>query len=249
MATAFLGYVLPWGQMSFWGATVITNFLSAIPYIGRDAVIWLWGGFGIGGPTLGRFYMLHFLLPFVVAACTVLHLVLLHSSGSKNPLGIERYLDKVSFRPLFSFKDLLGIVFVLWALTAVVMYFPTIFMDAENFIMANQMVTPTHIKPEWYFLFGYAILRSVPRKLGGVIAMLAGMVMFWLAPMMWGGYNRMVSWGALSRVVYWWFAARFVILTWNGACHMVRPFIEIGEVFSVLYFGLFLVVMPIVMSF
>lgn len=178
MGTAFLGYVLPWGQMSFWAATVITNFIRAIPYVGSDVVIWLWGGFAVGGPTLGRFYMFHFVLPFIIAGCTMLHLVLLHSSGTKNPLGVERYLDKVRFSPLFAFKDLLGVVFVLWGLVAVCMYCPTIFMDAENFIMANQLVTPTHIKPEWYFLFGYAILRSVPNKLGGVIAMAGAMCMF-----------------------------------------------------------------------
>jgi ubiquinol-cytochrome c reductase cytochrome b subunit len=148
MATAFLGYVLPWGQMSFWAATVITNFVSAIPYVGSDLVIWLWGGFAVGAPTLGRFYILHFLFPFIIAGATVLHLVLLHSSGRKSPVGVERYLDKVSFRPLFSFKDALGIVFVLWGLVAVCVYFPTVFMDVENFILANQLVTPTHIKPE-----------------------------------------------------------------------------------------------------
>ena len=213
MGTAFLGYVLPWGQMSFWAATVITNFIRAIPYVGSDVVVWLWGGFAVGGPTLGRFYMFHFVLPFIIAGCTVLHLVLLHSRGTKNPLGVEGYLDKVRFRPLFSFKDLLGVVFVLWGLVAVCMYCPTIFMDAENFIMANQLVTPTHIKPEWYFLFGYAILRSVPNKLGGVLAMAGAMCMFWLAPLVWRGYNHNVAWGALTRVVYWWFIASFIVLT------------------------------------
>jgi len=148
MGTAFLGYVLPWGQMSFWGATVITNFIRAIPYVGGSVVIWAWGGFAVGGPTLSRFYMLHFLLPFVLAGLAALHLVLLHSQGTKRPLGVEPYVDKVSFSPLFAFKDLLGVTMLLFRLVFVCLYFPTIFMDAENFIMANQLVTPAHIKPE-----------------------------------------------------------------------------------------------------
>jgi len=213
MGIAFLGYVLPWGQMSFWAATVITNFISAIPYVGGSMVIWVWGGFAVGGPTLGRFYMLHFLLPFVVSALAALHLIFLHSSGTKNPLGVESYVDKVSFSPLFAIKDLLGMICVVFGLVSVCMYCPTIFMDAENFIMANQLVTPTHIKPEWYFLFGYAILRSVPNKLGGVIGMVAGIAMLWLAPVLWGGYRSPVAFGAVSRFVFWWFVARFFVLT------------------------------------
>lgn len=248
MGTAFLGYVLPWGQMSFWAATVITNFIRAIPYVGGDVVIWVWGGFAVGGPTLGRFYMLHFLLPFVIAGFTMVHLVLLHSRGSKNPLGVERYVDKVCFRPLFAFKDLLGVVLLLWGLVAVCMYCPTIFMDAENFIMANQLVTPTHIKPEWYFLFGYAVLRSVPNKLGGIIAMVGAIALFWLAPVVWGGYTHRVAWGAARRVVFWWFIARFLVLTWIGGCHVIPPYVVIGQIFSVAYFGLFLVAMPLAMA-
>jgi len=213
MGTAFLGYVLPWGQMSFWAATVITNFIRAIPYIGRTTVIWVWGGFAVGGPTLGRFYMLHFLLPFVIAGLAALHLVLLHSSGTKSPMGVEPYVDKVAFRPLFALKDLLGCLIIVFGLVSVCMYCPTIFMDAENFIMANQLVTPTHIKPEWYFLFGYAILRSLPNKLGGVIGMIAGIAMLWLAPVLWGGYRHSVALGSLSRLVFWWFVASFVVLS------------------------------------
>jgi len=213
MGIAFLGYVLPWGQMSFWAATVITNFISAVPYIGSSAVILVWGGFAVGGPTLGRFYMLHFLLPFVVVGLVLLHLILLHSRGTKNPLGVESYVDKIAFSPLFALKDSLGVICLLFGLISVCMYCPTIFMDAENFIMANQLVTPTHIKPEWYFLFGYAILRSVPNKLGGVIGMIAGIAMLWLAPVLWGGYRHYVALGAVSRVVFWWFAARFIVLT------------------------------------
>jgi len=184
MGIAFLGYVLPWGQMSFWAATVITNFIRAIPYAGGVLVIWVWGGYAVGGPTLSRFYMLHFLLPFVVAGLLVLHLVLLHSSGTKGPLGVEPYVDKVSFSPTFALKDLLGILLLLGGLVFVCMYFPSVFIDAENFVMANQLVTPAHIKPEWYFLFGYAILRSVPNKLGGVVGMIVGIAMLWLAPVL-----------------------------------------------------------------
>lgn len=176
--------------MSFWAATVITNFISAIPYLGQQMVVWVWGGFSVGGPTLRRFYMLHFLLPFVIAGLLVLHLVLLHSNGTKSPMGVEGYVDKVSFSPLFGLKDLLGVLLVMFGLVVVCSYFPISFMDAENFIPANQLVTPAHIKPEWYFLFGYAILRSVPNKLGGVLAMGGAIAMFWLAPVLWSGYKH-----------------------------------------------------------
>ncbi len=171
MGAAFLGYVLPWGQMSYWGATVITNLVSAIPYIGIDVVQWLWGGFAVSGPTLTRFFALHFLFPFIILAFVLIHILFLHQTGSTNPLGTNRNLDKLPFHPYFTWKDLLGYAAVLSAGSSIILLLPYYFGDTENFITANPLVTPIHIQPEWYFLFAYAILRSIPNKLGGVIAL------------------------------------------------------------------------------
>lgn len=179
MAAAFIGYVLPWGQMSFWGATVITNLFSAIPVIGGDVVNWLWGGFAVDNATLSRFYSLHFLVPFVVVGGVVIHLFFLHQTGSRNPLGVGLNYDKIPFHPYFSSKDLLGLCVVICVYLVTVFYYPWILGDPENFIPANPLVTPLHIQPEWYFLFAYAILRSIPNKLGGVVALAVSVIIFW----------------------------------------------------------------------
>nr|AGQ50314.1 cytochrome b [Strix leptogrammica] len=184
MATAFVGYVLPWGQMSFWGATVITNLFSAIPYIGQTLVEWAWGGFSVDNPTLTRFFALHFLLPFLIAGLTLIHLTFLHDSGSNNPLGISSDCDKIPFHPYFSMKDTLGLAFMLLPLMTLALFSPNLLGDPENFTPANPLITPPHIKPEWYFLFAYAILRSIPNKLGGVLALAASVLILLLIPLL-----------------------------------------------------------------
>lgn len=182
MATAFLGYVLPWGQMSFWAATVITNLLSAVPYVGVMLVEWVWGGFAVGNSTLTRFFAFHFILPFIVVVFVLIHLFFLHQQGSSNPLGLVRDFDKVVFHPYYVWKDVFGLMVFLLFFIMICLLYPYIFMDVENFIPSNPIVTPVHIQPEWYFLFAYAILRSVPRKIGGVIALLISVVVFYFFP-------------------------------------------------------------------
>ena len=182
MATAFLGYVLPWGQISFWGATVITNLFSAIPYLGGDLVTWLWGGFAVDNATLTRFFSLHFLLPFVIAGQVGVHLLFLHETGSNNPLGVRSDLDKLPFHPYFSVKDLFGVFVILGVLFWICLIAPWALGDPENFIPANPLVTPVHIQPEWYFLMAYAILRSIPNKLGGVIALALSILVLMVCP-------------------------------------------------------------------
>jgi len=189
MATAFVGYVLPWGQISFWGATVITNLLSAIPYLGNSIVIWLWGGYSVGRATLTRFFAIHFILPFIILALVIIHLIFLHQRGSSNPLGTNSDKDKIPFHPFFSIKDLVGFVALIFALLIVSLYNPYLFIDSENFIKANPMVTPIHIQPEWYFLYAYAILRSTPRKLGGVVALVLSIAILFVMPL----YNNKVK--------------------------------------------------------
>lgn len=180
--TAFMGYVLPWGQMSFWAATVITNFLSAIPYVGEDIVRWVWGGFSVSNATLNRFFSLHYLLPFVLAGLALIHLIALHEEGSNNPIGIRSDIDKIPFHYYFALKDLFGFVIAGIFLIILVFLFPYYLGDAENFKETNPLVTPVHIKPEWYFLFAYAILRVMPNKLGGVIALIFGIAILLLLP-------------------------------------------------------------------
>lgn len=182
IATAFLGYVLPWGQISFWGATVITNLLSAIPYLGNTIVQWLWGGFAIDNATLTRFFTFHFLLPFIIAALILVHLLFLHQTGSNNPLGLNRNIDKIPFHPYFVYKDIVGFLIIIRRLTFLVLTNPYLLRDPENFTPANPLVTPIHIQPEWYFLFAYAILRSIPNKLGGVIALFISISILFIIP-------------------------------------------------------------------
>jgi len=182
MAAAFIGYVLIWGQISFWAATVITNLLSAIPYLGQILVQWIWGGFAVDNATLTRFFTFHFVLPFIIAALSIVHLLFLHQTGSNNPIGLKANLDKIPFHPYFSFKDIFGFIVMLWGLLSLALLSPYLLGDTENFIPANPLVTPIHIQPEWYFLFAYAILRSIPNKLGGAIALVASIAILLILP-------------------------------------------------------------------
>nr|AAY55929.1 cytochrome b [Pelophylax nigromaculatus] len=244
MATAFVGYVLPWGQMSFWGATVITNLLSAAPYIGPDLVQWIWGGFSVDNATLTRFFTFHFILPFIIAAASMIHLLFLHQTGSSNPTGLNSNLDKVSFHPYFSYKDLLGFVIMLGALASLSTFAPNLLGDPDNFTPANPLVTPPHIKPEWYFLFAYAILRSIPNKLGGVLALLLSIMVLLLMPIIHTSKLRSLMFRPIAKTFFWALIANTAILTWIGGQPVEDPFITIGQIASGLYFLIFVLLIP-----
>nr|QKO00403.1 cytochrome b [Channa striata] len=244
MMTAFVGYVLPWGQMSFWGATVITNLLSAIPYVGNTLVQWIWGGFSVDNATLTRFFAFHFLFPFLILALTIIHLLFLHETGSTNPLGLNPDADKIPFHPYFSYKDLLGFAILLIALISLSLFAPNLLGDPDNFTPANPLVTPPHIKPEWYFLFAYAILRSIPNKLGGVLALLASILVLMLVPFLHTSKQRSLTFRPLSQFLFWLLVADVAILTWIGGLPVEHPYIVIGQMASFLYFLLFLGLLP-----
>lgn len=239
IGTAFLGYVLPWGQMSFWGATVITNLASAIPVVGNEIVFWLWGGFSVRNATLTRFFTLHFLLPFILAALSATHLLFLHQSGSSNPLGINRNVDKSPFHPYFSSKDLFGFIIFFAGLLLISFFHPWDLGDPENFIPANPIVTPVHIQPEWYFLFAYAILRSIPRKLGGVIALVLSVIILAIMPFYGSLKFKSRTFLPVSKIGFWRLVVVVLLLTWIGARPVEEPYIITGQVLTIVYFVYF----------
>jgi ubiquinol-cytochrome c reductase cytochrome b subunit len=247
MATAFLGYVLPYGQMSLWGATVITNLMSAIPWVGQDIVEFIWGGFSVNNATLNRFFALHFVLPFVLAALALMHLIALHdSAGSGNPLGVSGNYDRLPFAPYFIFKDLITIFLFIVVLSVFVFFMPNVLGDSDNYIMANPMQTPPAIVPEWYLLPFYAILRSIPNKLLGVISMFAAILILLVMPFTDLGRSRGLQFRPLSKIAFFIFVANFLILMQIGARHVETPFIELGQISTVLYFSHFLIIVPLV---
>lgn len=247
MATAFLGYVLPYGQMSLWGATVITNLISAIPWIGQDIVEFIWGGFSVNNATLNRFFALHFVLPFILVALVLMHLIALHdTAGSSNPLGISGNYDRITFAPYYLFKDLITIFIFIFVLSSFVFFAPNVLGDSDNYIMANPMQTPPAIVPEWYLLPFYAILRSIPNKLLGVIAMFSAILAIMLLPVTDLGRSKGLQFRPLSKLGFWIFVLNFLILMKLGACHVESPFIELGQLSTILYFSYFILIVPII---
>jgi len=245
IASAFLGYVLPWGQISFWGATVITNLFSAVPYFGDSLVNWLWGGFSVRNSTLTRFYTFHFIVPLLVTALVIVHIFLLHITGSNNPLGVSRSADKIPFHWYFTIKDLAGFVALFSFLLGVVLFSPNLLGEPDNFVMANPLSTPAHIVPEWYFLFAYAILRSIPNKLGGVVGLVFSLLILLSLPYMNKNTIKGNSFYPLSKVLHWTFVLSFFMLTLGGAWPVDEPYISTGRLFSIMYFCFFLLNLPL----
>lgn len=240
IATAFIGYVLPWGQIRFWGATVITNLFSAIPYIGKTLVEWIWGGFAVDNATLNRFFAFHFVLPFIIIGTTILHIMFLHETGSNNPIGLNADSERVPFHIYYSIKDALGYLLALTLLSSMVLFEPNLFTDPENFLMANPLVTPIHIKPEWYFLWIYAILRSIPNKLGGVLALFSAILILFIPPIT----IKIKKWGTsfypVNQLLFWILISSWAILTWIGGRPVEDPYIIIGQSFTLIYFIFFI---------
>jgi ubiquinol-cytochrome c reductase cytochrome b subunit len=249
--TAFMGYVLPWGQMSFWAATVITNLFSAFPLIGEPIVQWLWGGFSVDNPTLNRFYSLHYLMPFVLVAIVFLHLWALHAHGSNNPLGIDKKgpQDAIPFHPYYTAKDMFGLAVYLLIFAVFVFYVPNLLGHPDNYIPANPLVTPPHIVPEWYFLPFYAILRAIPDKLGGVIAMLGSILVLFALPWLDRHPVRSARFRPIYRQAFWIFLADCVVLGMAGANPPEGNWILIGRAATAYYFVHFLVILPLLSRF
>nr|YP_010310359.1 cytochrome b [Paramarcius puncticeps]UMY75894.1 cytochrome b [Paramarcius puncticeps] len=248
MMTAFLGYVLPWGQMSLWGATVITNLLSAIPYLGNNIVNWLWGGYSVDNPTLTRFFTLHFMMPFIIMAMVIIHLIFLHQTGSNNPLGLNSNYDKIPFHPYFTIKDIMGMSMMMFMLIMLVTLEPQMLGDPENFIPANPLVTPIHIQPEWYFLFAYAILRSIPNKLGGVTAMMLSILIILIMPLTNKSKMQSMTFYPFNKLLLWLLLVTVILLTWIGARPAEEPFIQTGQILTIMYFSFF-IINPLIMQF
>lgn len=246
MATAFLGYVIVYGQMSMWGATVITNLFSAIPIFGPDLVELMWGGFSVNNATLNRFFSLHYLLPFLLTALAIAHLIALHNHGSNNPNGVGSNSDRYAMHPYFTFKDLVTIFFFFLVLSIIVFYYPNLFGHSDNYIPANPMQTPASIVPEWYLLPFYAILRSIPNKLLGVIAMFGSLLILLIVPFVDLSRIRGNQFRPAMKLFFWLFVVNFVILTWIGSQHPTTPYVEIGQVATAVYFGWFIVIYPVV---
>nr|AAO18422.2 cytochrome b [Melipona bicolor] len=240
MATAFLGYVLPWGQMSFWGAMVITNLLSALPYIGQMMVEWIWGGFSINNSTLNRFFSFHFILPFIILMMVFIHLMTLHISGSSNPIHSKSNIYKIIFHQYFSIKDLITIMMIMLIFMLINLQNPYMLSDPDNFKMANPMITPSHIKPEWYFLFAYSILRSIPNKLGGVIMLFMSIFILFLLPLMNNNKMKNIKFYPLNQFLFWMFINIFIMLTWLGGQMIEYPFTNLNNIFTILYFNYFI---------
>lgn len=250
MATAFLGYVLPWGQMSLWGATVITNLFGAFPIIGKYIVNWLWGGFSVDNPTLKRFFVLHFVLPLVLLVLSGLHIILLHISGSTNPLGICSKLDIIRFYPKFIIKDIAGFLALIGFLVLFTVFFlPNALGHPDNYIKANAMVTPPHIVPEFYFLPFYAILRAIPNKLLGVLAMFSAILILFFLPILGSFHCKSSKLVKLNQFFFWMFIFNFLLLGWLGSCIVEQPYVLISQISSIFYFSFFLVILPILSFF
>ncbi len=245
MGTAFIGYVLPWGQMSYWGATVITNLITAVPFVGESIAYWVWGGFSVGNPTLNRFYSLHYLLPFLITGIILLHLVLLHTTGSSNPLGFNSSQDKISFYPYFFLKDAVALALSLLFFVVLIHFYPNLLGHSDNYIPANSLVTPTHIVPEWYFLPFYAILRAIPNKLGGVVAMLGAILILFVIPFIDRSPIRSPRFRPIFSFFFWLFVANFFLLGFLGGHPAEEPYILASRLSSILYFAYFILILPL----
>lgn len=244
MAAGFIGYVLPWGQMSFWGATVITNLFSAIPVVGDEIVFWLWGGFSVDNPTLNKFFSLHYLIPFILAGLVIVHLIFLHENGSNNPLGIRSTVDQIPFTPYSTFKDTFALILFCLFFGFFVYFMPNVLGHSDNYIPANPMVTPPHIVPEWYFLPFYAILRSIPNKLGGVLAMFGAIAILLVLPFIGKAEVRSAAFRPIYRSLFWIFFFNCLILGWIGGNEVKYPFYELGQISTIFYFVYFLILIP-----
>lgn len=241
IATAFIGYVLPWGQIRFWGATVITNLFSAIPYIGTILVEWIWGGFAVDNPTLNRFFALHFLLPFVLIALVMVHIMFLHQTGSNNPLGINCDSDRIPFHKYYSIKDFLGFTIAIPLFLSLLIFSPNLFTDPENFLIANPLTTPVHIQPEWYFLWIYAVLRSIPNKLGGVVALALALFILFTLPFTIRRNKLRLAFYPVRQILFWILVRSWLVLTWIGGRPVEAPYVTIGQGATALYFIYFII--------